>query len=235
MAKSTPLEKLNKKYGVSNKKSSSLEGIDKVKKTVSNYQTRLKEAGIEDTVEDNRNPLEKALNLEKDQNVLFDILELINRPQNALLTGINNALSGESFSEGLKEGITGETKTSGKDILTDQLDMKDEAGKLDLSDVLGFGIDLISDPLDWALIPATGGLSKAADVASETAKIANAAGEAADTIKAVDAARDALRVAKNVGIPEYSSFTFSNVSTNISFLFWYILIYPFSVYILIFI
>ena len=199
MAKSTPLEKLNKKYGVSNKKSSSLEGIDKVKKTVSNYQTRLKEAGIEDTVEDTRNPLEKALNLEKDQNVLFDILELINRPQNALLTGINNALSGESFGEGLKEGITGETKTSGKDILTDQLDMKDEAGKLDLSDVLGFGIDVISDPLDWALIPATGGLSKAADVASETAKIANAAGEAADTIKAVDTARDALRVAKNVG------------------------------------
>ena len=105
MAKSTPLEKLNKKYGVSSKKSSALEGTDKVKKTVSNYQTRLKEAGIEDTVEDTRNPLEKALNLEKDQNVLFDILELINRPQNALLTGINNVLSGESFGEGLKEGI----------------------------------------------------------------------------------------------------------------------------------
>ena len=52
MAKLTPLEKLNKKYGVSSKKSSALEGTDKVKKTVSNYQTRLKEAGIEDTVED---------------------------------------------------------------------------------------------------------------------------------------------------------------------------------------
>ena len=202
MAKLTPLEKLNKKYGVSNKKSSALEGTDKVKKTVSNYQTRLKSAGIEDTVEDTRNPLEKALNLEKDQNVLFDILELINRPQNALLTGINNVLSGESFGEGLKEGITGETKTSGKDILTDQLDMKDESGKLDLSDVLGFGIDVISDPLDW-VIPGVG--KSVSDIGLGVAKNATKKGvglvdnvvtkglEAADKLEASKIAKRATK------------------------------------------
>ena len=85
---------------------------NRMQNTVSNYKTRLKSIGVNpEDVEDNRNALEKLLNLEKDQNVLFDIFEILNRPQNALFTGIDNALSGGSFGEGLKEGITGETKT----------------------------------------------------------------------------------------------------------------------------
>ena len=202
MAKLTPLEKLNKKYGVSNKKSSSLEGIDKVKKTVSNYQTRLKSAGIEDTVEDTRNPLEKALNLEKDQNVLFDILELINRPQNALLTGIDYAKSGDSFGEGLKEGFFGNEKTTGKDLLVNHYGMEDEAGKIDKADVLGFGIDLISDPLDWALIPLTGGASKGVELAAQGAskgvRALDTASDVAQGIKALDKIVDTTKGANKL-------------------------------------
>ena len=184
MTRQTPLDRLNKKYGVKNT-SSEKTTTDKMQSQVDNYRTRLTAAGQNpDDVTDTRNPLEKFLNLEKDQNVLFDILEIINRPQNALLTGINNALSGGSFGEGLKEGITGETKTTGKDILVDQLNMDDEEGKLDWSDVLGFGVDLVTDPMDWALIPVTGGASKAAELGADAARIASKVDDVADAAQA---------------------------------------------------
>ena len=195
MAKQTPLEKLNKRYNVSNKNKTSLSNTDKMQKQVDNYKTRLEAAGSDYDASDNRNALEKKLNLEKDQNVLFDILELINRPQNALLTGINNALSGDNFFEGLKEGITGETKTTGKNILVDQLGMEDEEGKLDWSDVLGFGVDLVTDPMDWALIPLTGGASKVAEVGADAAQ---AATKGAKALKAAGNVADAAKVASKV-------------------------------------
>ena len=187
MAKQTPLDRLNKRYGVKNTKSSTEKTTtDKIQSQIDNYKTRLSNIGKNpEDVTDTRNWLEKQLNLEKDQNVLFDILEIINRPQNALLTGINNALSGESFGEGLKEGILGETKTTGKDILVDQLGMEDRTGKIDASDILGFGVDLLTDPLDWALIPVTGGASKAAEVSADAARIASKVDDVADAAKGV--------------------------------------------------
>lgn len=172
------------KYALSSSTPSTLEGMDKVQSQIDNAKTRLSSIGSDYDATDNRNWLEKTLNLEKDQNVLFDILEIINRPQNALLTGIDNALSGRSFGEGLKEGITGETKTTGKDLLMNHANMDDEEGKLDLVDVLGFGIDMVSDPLDWAILPAKG---------------AGLAGDAAKALSKVDDATDALNTARKVG------------------------------------
>lgn len=125
---------------------------DKLQNQIKNYETRLKNVGIDPKeATDTRNVVEKALNLEKDQNVLFDIFEILDRPRNALFTGVNEALSGGDFLSGLGEGITGETKTSGKDILVDRLGLPDTEGQLDLADVLGFGLDIAGDPMDWAL------------------------------------------------------------------------------------
>ena len=99
----------------SNKTSSS---SNTLQDQVNNYKTRLAAAGVDiDEETDKRNWLEKALNLEEHQNVLFDALEILGRPQNALFTGISNAQQGGSFLEGLKEGISGEEKTTGRDLL----------------------------------------------------------------------------------------------------------------------
>ena len=150
-----------------NKRATVKNNTDKIQNQVNNYKTRLENIGINpEEATDTRNALEKALNLEKDQNVLFDIFEILDRPRNALFTGINEAAEGGSFLEGLKEGFFGETETSGKDLLTEQLGMYDEKGKLNLSDVLGFGLDIVGDPTNWALP----GVKSLADLGVDVAK-----------------------------------------------------------------
>lgn len=195
------LNKLKKKRGVkfTSPSSSSNKNGRSIQNDIKNYETRLTNAGINpDDVTDTRNWLEKALNLEQDQNVLFDIFEILDRPRNALATGVQNALEGDDFLKGLGEGITGESKTTTKDILVDDFGMYDEEGKLNASDVVGFLGDIVSDPIDWVLIPATGGgslavnavdtagdVAKVAKTASKVANVADAAGDIAKTAKAV--------------------------------------------------
>lgn len=179
-------------------------------KKVENYKTRLKNVGINpDDVEDDRNVVEKALNLEKNQGLLGDIFEVINRPQNALFTGVNNTLQGESFGEGLKEGIKGTTKTTGKDILLNNTNLEDEKGKLNLVDVLGFGLDVVADPLDLALIPATGGGSLAVEAASKADDVKDAtkalkAAKELGNVEDIAKATDALNIAKKAAAPTSS-------------------------------
>ena len=197
MANKTPLEKLNARYGVKTETSSS----DKMQKQVDNYKTRLKSIGSDYDASDDRNIIEKALNLEKNQNALFDILEIINRPQNALLTGWDYAKSGGSFGEGLLEGIKGTEKTTGKDILMNHYgDWEDREGKIDPVDIAGFGLDLISDPLDWALIPLTGGVSKAAEVGTDVARIASKADNLLDTAQAAKKAYNYSKIDDILGL-----------------------------------
>lgn len=162
-----------------------------MQKSISNYKKRLSAVGVDaEEATDKRNFIEKALNLKEDQNVLFDIFEILNRPQNALFTGIDSALSGGSFGEGLLEGITGETDTTGKDLLVSHTGLDDNEGALDLADILGFGLDIVADPVDWALIPATGGGSLAFKSGSQLVGEAVEAG-AKKALKAADKAIDA--------------------------------------------
>lgn len=171
------------------------------KKQISNYKTRLRGIGRDENAPvDKRNWLERALNLENDQNALFDVFELIGRPQNALFSGIAEAQEGGDFLEGLKSGIKGERKTSGKDLLVNA-GMDDTEGKLDLSDVLGFGLDVFADPADLALIPVTGGGSLAAKAISkvdDVADTAKAIKTATKTASNIADARKALETAKDV-------------------------------------
>lgn len=165
---------------------------NKLDSQIENYKTRLQNIGEDpEAVTDDRNFLEKALNLEKDQNVLFDIFEILDRPRNALFTGIKNVQEGESFGEGLKKGISGEEETSGKDILVDTLGMHDEEGKLNMSDVLGFGLDIAGDPMSWIALPAKG-----AGVAAKAAKAVDAVNDAQKVLDAAKIANNVSDIAK---------------------------------------
>jgi hypothetical protein len=54
--------------------------------------------------------------LGKAEHVLLKGMDLINRPGNAVRTGIKNELDGNNFFQGLKDGITGQTNTSGTEL-----------------------------------------------------------------------------------------------------------------------
>lgn len=194
----------------------------KLQDQLANYETRLQNIGIDPkAATDTRNPLEKVLNLKQDQNALFDVLELIGRPQQALFTGIDNAIKGKDFVKGLKQGISGEKETSGGKILRDLgmegsgkfnlLDPKSYK-EFSLSDVLGLGLDIFADPMDLLLAPV-----KVADVAADTVKVADKASDVlskgtklvrnadtlGDTVQGLNKATSALNVAgktaENVG------------------------------------
>lgn len=208
------------------RRSTSSSGTSKysAQKQIQNYRKRLGALGANaDAVNDKRNPLEKMLNLEKDQNVLFDIFEILGRPQNALFSGIASVQEGGSFGEGAKEGIKGERKTSGKDLLVNG-GMDDTEGKIDLADVLGLGLDIFADPMDLALIPVSGGTSiaakagtkglqvgtkglKAIDTVSDVARAAKAADKVGDTLKGVKAIDKAADVLKGVKVADNISDT----------------------------
>ena len=115
---------------------------------ISNLKTRLEAGGVKNPEVDDRNALEKLLNLKQDQGLIRDVFEILNRPQQALFTGIKNSQEGGSFLEGMKEGITGNEETAFKDILMNTGNFEDEKGKLDLVDVLGFTGDVFLDPMN---------------------------------------------------------------------------------------
>ena len=138
--------------------------LDTNQKKINNYSARLAAAGIDpDKATDKRNAIEKFLNLKQDQNIIFDISEILNRPQQALFGGIESLQQGDNFLEGAKEGITGNKDTRFKDILMNTGQFDDTKGKVDLVDVLGFGGDVFLDPMNIPMVPVNGG-SKLASV-----------------------------------------------------------------------
>lgn len=167
-------------------------------KQAEGYKERMEGSGIDvEKATDTRNPLEKALNLKQDQNVLFDIFEVINRPQQALFGAINAAQEGENILEGARQGIAGEKETPFGEILReagmdDAPIFGEDSGflnQLGWDDVFGFAGDVLLDPIDIPLF----GASKFAKIGGKTVKYADAL---ADSAKAVDVARDAMRSAE---------------------------------------
>lgn len=144
--------------------------LEKNQNLINGYNARLAAAGVDPSeATDTRNWLEKALNLTPNQNALFDVFEILNRPQQALFGGIENLQNGEDFLEGAKQGITGNKDTSFKDILMNTGEFEDttfqDASKendsklgallksIDLVDVLGMAGDVFLDPMDVPFIP----------------------------------------------------------------------------------
>lgn len=204
---------------------------EKLQDQLENYKTRLINTGVDpEEVTDDRNWLEKALNLEKDQNVLFDIFEILDRPRNALFTGIKSVQEGKSLGEGLKKGISGEEETSGGQLIRNMgIDSKgingnDKAGLNPLSwgidDVLGFGLDMFADPMSWLTLPAKGAgvagkAAKAVDAVNDAqkaldiAKLANNAADIAKAQKTLDIAKQSAKVA-NEALEKASKSIFYN-------------------------
>lgn len=163
---------------------------------INNYKARLAASGVDpNEALDTRNKLEKALNLTPNQNAIFDIFEILNRPQQAIFGGIENTQQGEDFWKGVKEGISGDKKTQFKDILmntgafedTTLADTSKETDSkvgailksIDLVDLLGLTGDVLLDPMDIPLIPVTAASkgAKALDTATDVAKAVDTASD----------------------------------------------------------
>lgn len=158
---------------------------------VEGYKRRLEGSGLDPEKEtDGRSFLEKAFNLPDDQNVLFDIFEIINRPQQALFGAIKNAQTGDNILQGAKEGLTGRKDTQFKDILHEAGVIETE-GQLGADDVFGFVGDVLLDPMDLAVF----GAGKAAK-AAKAAKIADRVNDLAKLDDAVVKATDNLLLAE---------------------------------------
>ena len=80
----------------------------------------------------------------RDSNIFFDALEYLDRPANALRTALLNLDKGESFTQGLREGVTGETYTRGADIL-ENIGVDEGLGR----SAGGFGLEVLTDPLTY--------------------------------------------------------------------------------------
>jgi hypothetical protein len=139
-------------------------------KQVEGYQKRIAGAGQDpEAAVDTRNFVEKALNLTENQNALFDVFEIINRPQQAVFGGIEAAQKGTSVGEGIMKGLTGETDIRATELLQNAGFQKNLG-----TDAVGFLLDVFADPVDLALIPVTGGLSLAANLTDGAADAAKA-------------------------------------------------------------
>jgi hypothetical protein len=108
---------------------------------------------------DNRNIIERALNLTPDQNLLFDIFEVIDRPVQAAKGLMTGGL------EGAFKGLTGEQEMTGVEFLEEtgliaDADSLSGVGKF----LANVGTDIVLDPLTYIapikLLKKTGILSK---------------------------------------------------------------------------
>lgn len=144
---------------VMSKKTSSLSNNDMSSK-INNYETRLKSVGVDtEAAKDTRNPVEKFFNVQQDQNFLFDIFEVLGRPQQALFGGIEAAQQGGDFWEGAKENWEGRDTTNFGDILRNAGVSDDSLfinpltkEETSLADILGLAGDIFLDPIDLPLL-----------------------------------------------------------------------------------
>lgn len=173
-----------------------LQGLPKAPKTgydpksqTAGYLRRLEGAGVDvKEAADPRGPVEKLLNLRPNQNVLFDIFEVINRPQQALFNAFKAGQEGGNIGEAFVRGLSGQEETRFKEILVN-FGMQDDPDKnYELIDILGFAGDVFLDPVDWAILPVTASISGIGTIADaarivKNGKIADKVLEAGKTFK----------------------------------------------------
>lgn len=120
---------------------------NKLEKSIANAKLRIIHAG--GTVDkDERNRVEKALNLPEGQNWMFDALDTLNRPQQFVYGIMDGIFKGTSRTEGAMKGLKGEQVIRGSRV-ADAMGIKNKKAKA----VAGFVIDVATDPL--SAIPAS--------------------------------------------------------------------------------
>ena len=139
-------------------------------------RTRIEGSGLDaDKFTDDRNFLGKFLNLTPNQNFLFDVFEVIGRPQQAAFNAIKASQEGRDVKEGLFRGLTGKDEEVWFNEILNNAGVGDP-DTFGLDNVLGFVGDIFLDPVDLALIaaaPFSGGASAAVlyvDKTRDTAK-----------------------------------------------------------------
>jgi len=124
------------------------------KSTTNSYKARLEAGGVDvNKATDDRNIIEKALNLKQDQNILFDLFELLNRPQQAVFNAWKAGQEGGDTLGAAWKGLSGQNEVKFKEILKNY-GMEEDPNKFDLTDVAGFAGDVLLDPMN--LIPVAG-------------------------------------------------------------------------------
>lgn len=185
--KGPKLKTLGEIYGSNNDSSSSSYATNQVEY----LNNKLRANGIDPAQFDTRNPLEKALNLTPDQNFLFDIFEVLGRPQQAVFGAIDSAQKGEDVLQGAWEGLSGEKDTSGGQLLRNA-GFEDSEG-VGLDDILGLGLDILADPMDLIGVGLVGDVGKAIGTVGDVAKTADTI---SDVAKVADTASDVVKATK---------------------------------------
>lgn len=155
-------------------------------KQTAGYLRRLEGAGVDvEKANDPRNLVERALNLRPDQNVLFDIFEVINRPQQALFNAFKAGQEGNDIGQAFLKGLSGKEEVRFKEILTN-FGMSEENP---ITNILGFAGDVLLDPVDWALLPVTASIA-GIDTVADAARIVKTQGLSDKVLTAAKAAKD---------------------------------------------
>lgn len=134
--------------------------------------------------------------IKKSPGLLMQMLDILDRPGNAtraLLVGKLGGLKGLIPFAKVIEDLTGwdvalnpEDRVTGEEVLEQYTGIKDKKGKFDISDVLGFIIEVVADPL-WLLggIGAVTKVGKAGKIVKATHKAAKAVGSSDDLVRAM--------------------------------------------------
>ena len=195
------------KFDIVSKKTASTKALERLlnktkEKDIITYDPTKQAQGLKERIEgsgldvekftDTRNPIERALNLTPNQNFLFDVFEIINRPQQAVFNAVKAGQEGKEVGKAMLEGLSGKAEdVYFKEILNNAGITEDSGDAFGADDVLGFVGDIFLDPVDVALIaaaPFSGGATAAikfANDANDQIKIlSNAISQAEGIIKA---------------------------------------------------
>ena len=125
--------------------------IKSLQKQKENLDKRLQAEGIDPATLggefDNRNLLEKALNLNPDQGLLMDFFEVIDRPVQAVKQSLLAAKQGDSVLEGFADGLSGNQEVTGADFIKELtgFESQNAIGQF----VTNVGADIVFDPLTY--------------------------------------------------------------------------------------
>lgn len=118
--------------------------IDRVNRSIDNARTRINDSGYTTQDADKRNWFEKATNLPENQNFLFDTLDIITRPGQGLVGGVNEAVKGGNFGKGFADNFSGRENVQGSE-LAGNLGIENKYAKA----IVGTGLDIGLDPITY--------------------------------------------------------------------------------------